>query len=142
MNRALFAAAAAVALLSAPVAAAAQDVTSTTAVAVNGQGQPVATATVTASQPVANPPPQTTEPGPGTVDPGYSGALQGQAFRDVWARISADESKMAGNKRGMSQLRAIKAEATQRRARHGGELRDWDRELINKKLDALEGAGA
>ena len=94
-----------------------------------------------ASQPVPNPPPQTTENGPGTADPGYSGQLQGQQFRDVWARIAADESAMAGNKRGMSALRGIKAEANMRKARHGGELRDWDRELLNKKLDMLEGKG-
>lgn len=142
MNRTLVLAAAAAALLSAPLAAAAQEVTNTTAVVTNAQGQPLAAATVTASQPVANPPPQTTERGPGTADTGYSGQLQGPAFRDVWQRISADEQKMGGNKRAASQLRAIKAEATQRRARHGGELRDWDRELINKKLDQLEGAGA
>ena len=84
--------------------------------------------------------PATTERGPGTADPGYSGSLQGPAFRDVFERISADEQKMAGNRHGMMQLRAIKAEATQRRARHGGELRDWDRELINKRLAQLEGA--
>ena len=94
---------------------------------------------VTASQPVANPPPSTLERGPGTADPGYSGQLQGAAFRDIFERISAYEQKMAGDKRGLKQLRVIKAEANQRRARHGGELRDWDRELINKKLDMLEG---
>ena len=122
MNRPLAVAAPAAALLGAPLAAAAQS--------------------AIASQPVANPPPSTLERGPGTADPGYSGQLQGPAFLDVFARISADEQKMAGNKRGLGKLRTIKAEATQRRARHGGELRDWDRELINKKLDVLEGAGA
>ena len=141
MNRALFAVAAA-ALLAAPVAAIAQDVTTTTAVVTDGRGQPIAAAAVTASQPVANPPPRTTDNNDSHADTGYSGQLQGPAFRDVFERISADEQKMAGNRRGMSQLRAIKAEATQRRARHGGELRDWDRELINKKLDQVEGAGA
>ena len=123
-----------------PLAAAAQDVTSTTAVVTNAQGQPVAAANVLASQPVANPPASTTDRGGGDADTGYKGDLQGAAFRDVWARIAADEGKMAGNRRGLSQLRTIKAEAMQRRARHGGELRDWDRELINKKLDQLEAA--
>ena len=141
MNRTLVLAAAAAALLSAPLAAAAQGVTAPTIAADAAAGQPVADANVTASQPVANPPPATTERGPGTADTGYAGQLQGPAFLDVFARISADEAKMAGNRRGLSQLRAIKAEATQRRARHGGELRDWDRELINKKLDQVEGAG-
>ena len=139
MNRLLLSAAAAV-LMAVPVAASAQGVTSTTAVLVNGNGRPIAEASVLASQPVPNPPPSTTERGPGNADTGYSGQLQGAAFRDVFERISADEQKMAGDKRGMAQLRTIKSEAMARKARHGGELRDWDRELINKKLAALEGA--
>lgn len=126
MNRIFALAAASAAVVCAPLAATAQP----------------AGVNVTASQPVPNPPPSTTEPGPGTADPGYAGQLQGPAFRDVFERITADEQKMAGKKRGLMQLRAIKAEAVQRRARHGGELRDWDRELINKKLDMLEGSGA
>lgn len=107
-----------------------------------GTAQPMAPAGPTSSQPVANPPPSTVAPGPGTADTGYAGALQGAAFRDVFERITTDEQKMAGNKRGLAKLRTVKAEATQRRARHGGELRDWDRELLNKKLDMIEGAGA
>ena len=95
--------------------------------------------TVVASQPVPNPPPATTERGPGTADPMYSGELKGQAFLDVEGRIAAVEGKAAGNRRAMSMLRSIKGEAAQRRARHGGELRDWDRELLNKKLDTVEG---
>lgn len=105
--------------------------------AASGAAAQEAHTTVTASQPVANPPPQTTSAGPGTADPGYSGALKGPAFLDVDARIAAAQGK--GGKRGAAMLRAIKAEAAQRRARHGGELRDWDRELLNKKLDQLEG---
>ena len=97
--------------------------------------------TVTASQPVPNPPPGTTAPGPGTADPMYSGALKGPAFLDVDARIAADEAKMAGDRKALSALRAIKGEAKVRRARHGGELRDWDRELLNKRLDQVEGVG-
>ncbi len=96
---------------------------------------------VTASQPVPNPPPGTVAPGPGTADPMYSGALKGQAFLDVDARIAADEAKMSGDRKGMAALRAIKGEAKVRRARHGGELRDWDRELLNKRLDQVEGVG-
>ncbi len=39
----------------------------------------------------------------------------------------------------MAAMRQIRAfEATQK-ARHGGELRDWDRETINLKLDQLVG---
>lgn len=122
MTRTLVLAAAAAALLAAPSLAAAQEVQTTT----------------TASQPVPNPPPQTTAGGPGTVDPMYSGALKGPAFLDVDARIAAAEGKVKGGK-GAALLRSIKSEAKVRRARHGGELRDWDRELLNKKLDQLEG---
>lgn len=118
MTRTLALAAVAAALLAAPTLAAAQQTTTT------------------ASQPVPNPPPQTTRSGPGTVDPGYSGALKGPAFLDVDARIASHEGK--GGARHASMLRSIKAEARMRRAKNGGELRDWDRELLNKKLDALE----
>ncbi len=86
-----------------------------------------------------NPPPQTTANGPGTADPMYSGALKGQAFLDVDARIAAAEGKVGKSGRAAAMLRTIKSEAKVRRARHGGELRDWDRELLNKKLDQLEG---
>ena len=134
MRTALLAAAA----LLLPAAAFAQ-VTNTTAVAVSPSGQPEAVATVTASQPVSNPPPQTTSGGPGTADPMYSGALKGQAFLDVDARIAAAQAKVGGNRKAMAMLNSIKGEAKVRRARHGGELRDWDREFLNKKLDALEG---
>ena len=123
MTRTLALAAVAAALLATPALAA--------------QEQP--TTTTTASQPVPNPPPQTTERGPGTADPMYSGALKGQAFLDVDARIAAAEAKVGGNKRARAMLNGIKGEAKVRRARHGGELRDWDRELLNKKLDQLEG---
>jgi hypothetical protein len=37
----------------------------------------------------------------------------------------------------MAQLSAIRQELKYRIARHNGDLRDWDRELINQKLDAL-----
>ena len=126
MTRTLALAAAAAALLAAPALAVAQD-------------PPVASTTTMASQPVANPPPQTTSNGPGTADPMYSGALKGQAFLDVDARIAAAEGKVGANKRASAMLRSIKSEAKVRRTRHGGELRDWDRELLNKKLDQLEG---
>ena len=121
-SKLIFGALASAALLTAlPVAAAAQAMMQTT---------------TTASAPVANPSPATTNNNPReNADPGYMGGLGGSSFRDVDARIAAAERTM-----GPKKLRAIKAEAAMRRARHGGELRDWDRELLNKKLDAL-GAG-
>ena len=139
MTRVLLAAAAA-ALLCAPLAATAQDVTSTTAVAVNAQGQPIAAANVTASQPVANPSSSTTDNNHSMADTGYTGPAAGPQFYDVEARIDAAMAKMQGNKRAEAQLRAIKADAKVRRARHGGELRDWDREYLDKKVEAVTGA--
>ena len=139
MNRVLLAAAAA-ALLSGPFAASAQEVTSTTAVVTNAQGQPVAAANVLASQPVANPPPTTTDNNRSMADTGYTGPAAGPQFYDVEAKIDAAMAKMQGNKRAEAQLRAIKAEAKVRRARHGGELRDWDREFLDKKLQQVTGA--
>jgi hypothetical protein len=37
----------------------------------------------------------------------------------------------------MAQLTAIRQDLQDRMARHNGQLLDWDRELINQKLDAL-----
>jgi hypothetical protein len=37
----------------------------------------------------------------------------------------------------MAQLTAIRQDLKYRMARHNGDLLDWDRELINQKLDAL-----
>jgi hypothetical protein len=39
--------------------------------------------------------------------------------------------------RAMAQLTAIRQDLKYRIARHNGDLLDWDRELINQKLDAL-----
>ncbi len=67
----------------------------------------------------------------------YVGADKG-AFYDVEARIDAALAQ-AKSKHAMSQLRAIKSEANFRKARHGGELRDWDRELLSRRLDQVMG---
>jgi hypothetical protein len=71
----------------------------------------------------------------------YAGAPK-QAFYDVDGRIAAIEQRLGGgrgNARARAVLNQIKAFEAQQRARHGGELRDWDREAINTRLDRLEG---
>lgn len=72
----------------------------------------------------------------------YGGAPKA-AFYSVEARISGLEARAKSmNGPAASQARAqivaIKSfEATQR-ARHGGELRDWDREAITARLNRVE----
>lgn len=82
----------------------------------------------------------------GGADPHAPGAYAGHgpnAFYDVDARISRMEERTSGMRgpqarRVRAELRAIRGmEATQRQ-RHGGELRDWDREALNTRLDRLE----
>ena len=92
---------------------------------------------VTTAAPVANPPPATTPPTTANADTGYSGDAHGPAFRDIEDRITALEARSHGNRSAMAMLSKVKGEAKYRRARHGGELRDWDRELLNKQLDQV-----
>ena len=82
----------------------------------------------------------------GGPDPGapsaYAGASK-QAFYDVEQRMDAVEMRIRSMGRGgagaMAAMRQIRAFAAQQKARHGGELRDWDREAINLRLDQLVG---
>lgn len=120
------------------------------AVAAPALAQPAdpAGAPVVASQPVPDtsraspgiPSDQAVNPAPGAHGP-YVGAGR-QGFYDVDARIAsisqaAAQLPPAQRRRAMSQIHSIKSlEATQR-ARHGGELRDWDREAMNHRLDQL-----
>jgi hypothetical protein len=80
----------------------------------------------------------------GGADPGAPTAYAGvskEAFYSVEQRMSAIEQRLrsmgraAG--RALAQMRSIRAFETQQRARHGGELRDWDREALNVRLDRL-----
>jgi hypothetical protein len=82
----------------------------------------------------------------GGVDPGantpYAGTSK-QDFYDVDQRMNAIEQQIKARghsgARAMAAMRSIRSfEATQR-ARHGGQLRDWDREAINVRLDQLVG---
>jgi hypothetical protein len=121
-------------------AATAQDTSTTTTTVVRdarGNTRAVDVTGVTAGQPVPNPAGSAAQSGPG-ADTGYTGDLQGRAFRDVDQRIAALEARVQGNRRASAALSKIKGEEKYRRARHDGELRDWDRELLNKQLDQLE----
>ncbi len=80
-------------------------------------------------------------PNPGAPT-AYAGASV-HGFYDVDQRMVSIEQRIKamgrGGARAMAAMRQIRAfEATQK-ARHGGELRDWDRETINLKLDQLVG---
>jgi hypothetical protein len=60
------------------------------------------------------------------------------AFADrVEARIGGGAMSSAQKRSAMAELRAIRAQLAERSARKGGELRDWDRELINARLTKL-----
>jgi hypothetical protein len=71
----------------------------------------------------------------------YAGASK-QQFYDVDGRIAALEQRIGAMGRGGARIRAalnqVKAFEAQQRARHNGELRDWDREAINTRLDRVE----
>ena len=78
-------------------------------------------------------------PAPGAHGP-YIGAGR-QGFYDVDQRIAAVSQQVQSlppgqRRRAAAQLRDIKAEEATQRSRHG-ELRDWDRENLNAKLDRL-----
>lgn len=84
--------------------------------------------------------------GDGGDDPRAPDAFAGvskEAFYSVEQRMGAIEQRIrAMGRRGfaaMAQMRQIRGFERQQRARHGGELRDWDREAINVRLDRLVG---
>lgn len=71
----------------------------------------------------------------GTPKPGF---YDPSAFADrIEARIGASAMSSGQKRSALGQLNAIRAQLSQRMARKGGELRDWDREMINAKLTAL-----
>ncbi len=101
---------------------------------------------VTASQPVPDsgaagiPGPDAVNPAPNATGP-YVGAGP-QGFYDVDARLQAVAGRVATlppaqRRRASVQVHQIRAEEATQRARHGGELRDWDRESMTQKLDRL-----
>jgi hypothetical protein len=61
------------------------------------------------------------------------------ADRITHLQAAIQQGALAGPqaRRALAQLTAIRQDLQFRIARHNGDLRDWDRELINQKLDAL-----
>jgi hypothetical protein len=85
--------------------------------------------------------PGAVDPAPGAPGP-YAGASKA-AFYSVEGRIAAVEERIGAlparqARAARAELRALKAFETQQRARHGGELRDWDREAMTARLNRLE----
>lgn len=87
------------------------------------------------------------DPAPGAPGP-YVGATK-EAFYSVESRIAAVEARIGSlspraARAARAQLIALKAFEARQRARHGGELRDWDREAMTARLNRIEamvGAG-
>lgn len=82
------------------------------------------------------------DPAPGARGP-YVGAGP-RRFYNVEDRIARIESRLAAlpasqRRRAYTEMRSIRAEERTQRGKHGGELRDWDREHLNQRLDALVG---
>ena len=85
------------------------------------------------------PGPEAVNPAPNATGP-YVGAGP-HAFYAVDARIASVSDGVQAlppgpRRRASVELRQIRAEESTQRARHG-ELRDWDREHLNTRLDAL-----
>jgi hypothetical protein len=77
------------------------------------------------------------DPAPSAPGP-YAGADK-PSFYDVDARVAALEARLGAMPRAArSQLNSVKAFLAQQRARHGGELRDWDREHATSRLNRIE----
>jgi len=80
-------------------------------------------------------------PAPGAAGP-YVGHSE-NAFYDVQARIDRVEKRAktqltgAKQRQAMADIKSIRAELATQKARHG-EVRDWDRENLNHRLDQLE----
>jgi hypothetical protein len=58
-------------------------------------------------------------------------------IKQLQAQIQQGALAGAQARHALAQLTAIHQDLQYRIARHNGDLRDWDRELINQKLDAL-----
>ena len=84
--------------------------------------------------------------GDGGADPGAPDAFAGQpkpVFYNVEDRMAAMEAKAASlpgaqAHRARAQMALIRGFERTQRAKHGGELRDWDREALNVRLDRLQ----
>jgi len=73
----------------------------------------------------------------------YAGTSQNDFYhpadriKQIQAQIQQGVLAGPSARRATAQLTAISQDLKYRIARHNGDLRDWDRELINQKLDAL-----
>ena len=80
-------------------------------------------------------------PAPGAAGP-YVGHSE-NAFYNVQARIDRVEQRAktqlsgAKQRQAMADIKSVRAELATQQARHG-EVRDWDRENLNHRLDQLE----
>ncbi len=79
-------------------------------------------------------------PAPGAAGP-YVGHSE-NAFYNVEQRIARVQERANGltsakKTKALAGIKSVKAELATQQARHG-EVRDWDREHLNKRLDALE----
>lgn len=81
-------------------------------------------------------------PAPGAGDHPYVGHSE-NAFYNVEQRIDRVEQRAktqltgAKQRKAMADIKSIRAELATQKARHG-EVRDWDRENLNHRLDQLE----
>ena len=80
------------------------------------------------------------DPAPGAPGP-YAGVSK-EAFYSIEQRLAAVEARIGTmgtrGRAARSQLSALRAFEARQRARHGGELRDWDREAMAARLSRLE----
>lgn len=77
------------------------------------------------------------DPAPGAPGP-YAGADK-PSFYSVEARVAELEARLGSMSRAArGQLNSLKAFLATQRARHGGELRDWDREHATARLNRIE----
>ncbi len=75
----------------------------------------------------------------GGADPRARDAYAGvsrDGFYAVMQQLDAAERQVRRNPRSLREIRSIRAFANQQQARHG-ELRDWDREAINTRLERV-----
>ncbi len=95
----------------------------------------LAAASPALAQPVAG--------GPLANDGAYAGASRTDFYhpddRIKQLQAQIQQGALAGPRarHAMAQLTAIRQDLQFRIARHNGDLRDWDRELINQKIDAV-----
>jgi len=86
---------------------------------------------------------QTATGGPLANDGPYAGATRQDFYQpsdrinQIQAAIQQGALAGARARHAMAELTAIREDLKYRMARHNGNLLDWDRELINQKLDAL-----